>query len=33
MKRINMILTAGLLAFATTAQADTSGNYDPKPGQ
>lgn len=33
MKRINMMLTAGLLAFATTAQADTSGNYDPKPGQ
>lgn len=33
MKRINMMLTAGLLAFATTALADTSGNYAPKPGQ
>lgn len=33
MKRINLILTAGLLAASMTATADTSGKYDPKPGQ
>ncbi len=33
MTRIKVILTAGLLVFSASALADTSGNYDPKPGQ
>ncbi len=33
MTRIKVILTTGLLALSATAFADTSGNYDPKPGQ
>ena len=33
MKRINIILAAGLLGCTTAAMADTSGNYDPRPGQ
>lgn len=33
MTRIKVILVAGLLAFSASALADTSGNYDPKPGQ